>query len=282
MTLQTPSSLTLPPPALASPLPVPVPPVHVGSHFDAKRLRAKLQGLLAGVERAGDVLGTLLATAKEKAIYAMLEGPDGAYFPDWTAFVTCPQPWGLGVEAGLVETLVKEHRDPKRRARLVLEGPQLLLTRSAPRKGRQGQGVRGIEYSLQRLRRDRPELLERVAAGELTIQAAAELAGHRPPFSAVLVEPQAIARLVVSRLDDPGQREVVDLIAHPERIPDPGHGKNPHWEAYKARTTPPDVLAQQRTHAKAQKEAQRQAYEEAYRERRRELRAARRTQTGAP
>ena len=79
------------------------------------------------------------------------------------------------------------------------------------------------------------------------------------------MEPQSIARLIVSRLEPEQQEEVIRLVQHPREIPDPGHGTNPHWERYKARTTPPEVLAQQRAQAKAEKRAQRAAYEAAYR-----------------
>ena len=84
------------------------------------------------------------------------------------------------------------------------------------------------------------------------VQAAAELAGHRPPFSGVLVDPMNIARLVVSRLEPPQQEELIDLVRHPERIPDPEHGKNPYWTAYRERTTPPEVLAEQRARKAAE------------------------------
>jgi hypothetical protein len=272
-----------PPEAPAGPqpaAPVPdAPTVRAGSYYDAKVLRAKLQALLGELDRAHDHLAMLLDLAQERRIFLMLEGPDGQYFRDWTAFVVAPQPWGLGMSEALIAALVKEQRDPQRRARLVLEGPQVLQTRAAPRKGRAAGTVRGLEYSLQRLRRDRPDLLEKVATGELpSIQAAAEAAGHRPPFSAVLVEPMAIARLAVSRLDEGQQRELIDLIQHPEKIIDPAHGRNPHWDHYRARTTPPDVLAQQRAEAAAAKRAHREAYEVAYKARRRATREAQRAQ----
>lgn len=268
--------LGTPPPPAAPAAPVPdVPNVRPGSTWDAKLLRGRIQTLLAEMDRAGDHLGALLETARDKHIYRMLESPTGGYFPDWTAFVTAPQPWGLGMDAALLEALVKEGRDPHRRARLVLEGPPLLETRSAPRKGRApAPRVRGTEYSLQRLKRDRPELLERVAAGELTIQAAAEQAGHRPALTGVLVEPQSLARLIVSRLDAAQQRELLDLVAHPEKITDPGHGTNAYWDAYRERTTPPDELARQRARAAAAKAAHRKAYEAAYNARRGEQKAA--------
>ena len=279
-TLDTSTGPDLAPPTPAAALEVPH--VRPGSCWDAKVLRGKIQELLARIDRADEQVRLLCHLAQERAIFKMLEAPDGRYFDSWHAFVTAPVPWGLGVAPDLVAELVKEHRDPKRKARLVLEAPQLLLTRSAPRKGRTAAPARGIDYSLQRLKRDRPDLLERVASGELTIQAAAEEAGHRPPFTGVLVEPMAIARLVVSRLDAPQQRELIDLVQHPERITDPGKGqRSQHWEAYRQRTTPPAVLAQQRARAEAEQAAHREAYTAAYKDRRRELNAARRAQAAA-
>jgi hypothetical protein len=99
-------------------------------------------------------------------------------------------------------------------------------------------------------------------------------AGHRPPFTGVLVEPMSLARLIVSRLDEAQQCEFIDLVQHPEKITDPGHGKDPHWEAYRARTTPPDVLAPARARAAQEKAAHRGAYMAAYDARRRAARAA--------
>ena len=272
-------------PSPAAPLarPVPaareLPPVRAGNVPDAKALRTRLQTLLQGLERADEVLFRLVAQAQVNRIYLVLEDPRGRFFKDWTSFCTAPRPWGLGISQALVDELAREQRDPRRRARLTLEGPLLLQTRSAPRKGRAPASVtRGMEYSLQRLLRDRPDLLQRVASGELpSLQAAAELAGHRPPFSAVLVEPESLARLIVSRLEPAQQAEVIRLVQHPQEIPDPGHGRNPHWERYKARTVPAEVLAQQRAQAKAERRAHRQAYEAAYNARRT---AARRAQRG--
>lgn len=272
----------------AAPVPDDLPPVHVGSRFDAKQLRGRIQALLVAVGRADEQVRLLCQQARDRKIFMVLEDPSGKYFDSWSAFVTAPVPWGLGMPTDVIEALVKEHRDPKRQARLVLEGPQLLQSRNAPRKGRQAgpAAARGTPYTLQRLRRDRVDLLERVASGELTIQAAAELAGHRPPFTGVLVEPQAIARLIVSRLEPPQQQEVVHLVLHPQEITDPGHGqKSAYWEAYRQRTTPPEVLAQERAQAAAEKRAAKLASLVAYNKVRNavrgEQRAAQRAQAAA-
>jgi hypothetical protein len=278
--LESPPVPDLSPPTPAAPLPD-LPRTRPGSRWDAKLLRQRIQSALQAADRVDEQVRLLCEQARSRRIYLVLEDPQGNYFQDWTSFVTAPIPWGLGMNPALIDELVKERRDPKRQARLVLEGPPLLQTRSAPRKGRTQPGVRGLEYTLARLRRDRVDLLERVAAGELTIQAAAELAGHKPPIAGVLVEPAAIARLIVSRLDEPQQREVIRLVQHPQEIPDPLHGTNAHWEAFLERTLGAEAVARKRTEAAAAKAAHKEAYKAAYRGRRQELNAARSAQAAA-
>ncbi len=254
--LETPAT----PPVVPSTPAVPVPParVRVGSHVDAKAMRSRIQQLLAGIDRADEQVRVLCQAARAAKIYMVLEDQRGKYFTSWSDFCVAPVPWGLGLDEGVLAEVAKEQADPKRQARRVLEGPLLLQTRAAPRKGRATRvPARGLEYSLQRLKRDRPDLLTKVATGELTIQAAAEQAGHRPPMAGVLVEPMSLARLVVSRLDEAQQRELLHLVQHPAEITDPGHGTNAYWEAYLARTIGPEALARRRAEAKRARVAER-------------------------
>jgi hypothetical protein len=281
-----PAVLTLRP-VLAAPVPQ-GPDVRPGSFVDAKRLRARLQQLLQALDRADETIRVLCQQARDRRVYLLLEGPDGRYFRDWTAFVTAPVPWGLGVDGGLVDALVKERRDPQRRARLVLERPDGLQDRAAPpgKKPRRPRGsrpaVRGTEYDLFRLKRDHPEILQQLADGEIrSIREAAELAGLRPPLVTVLVDPMNLARLIVTRLDDAGQREVIRLVQHPREITAPGGGGSRHWEAFRERTTAADELARERAQASAEKAAHREAYMAAYDARRRQERQAQRAQAAA-
>jgi hypothetical protein len=222
-----------------APAPLPERPrIRVGSNYDAKVLRSKIQALLAGVERAGDVLAALLDQARAKAIHLMLEAPGGGYFTDFTEFALCPAPHGLGMAPALIEVLGQERVDPRRRARVALESSASLR----PRGGQPGRPPRrptptsSTEYALLRLKRDHPGLLQQVADGTLpSIDAAAKLAGLRRPKVHVFLEPMSVARLIVTRLDDAQQREVVDLVRCPERITAPAGGRCPHWDAYLAR-----------------------------------------------
>ena len=67
----------------------------------------------------------------------------------------------------------------------------------------------------------------------------------------MLLDPQNVARLVVTRLTRAEQEEVLALLRHPERITPPAGGRCPHWEAYRARTVPPEVLAQEQAERRA-------------------------------
>jgi len=246
--------------AVAATVPV-VPHVRAGSVTDAKLLRARLQQLLAGLERADETVAVLAATAQEKRIYLVLEDPQGRYFTDWTSFCTAPVPWGLGLDVRVVDALVQEYRDPRRRARLVLEAPLLLRYRGgqlghAPTRGaaaptpdaaRKGKRtVNGTDYVLQRLKRDFPELLQQVADGTLpSIRAAAEQAGLHRRMLRVLDTPMALARLIVTTFDAAGQGEILDLVQHPEKITAPPGRNSAAWKRYREATTPPDELARE-------------------------------------
>ena len=51
-------------------------------------------------------------------------------------------------------------------------------------------------------------------------------AGFRETRVPVLLDPMNVARLIVMRFDASQQRELIDLVAHPERITAPPHGRH--------------------------------------------------------
>jgi hypothetical protein len=273
-------------PVPAPAVPLPVSPVRAGSHYDAKRLRALIQEALRASDRLDDRVRVLCQTAREKAIYKMLQDPTGAYFASWSDFCTAPAPWGLGLHEGLLAEVAREQTDPKRRARLVLERPLLLRHRGGqsghlPTRPQAGQDlgrppakrrpISGADYQLQRLKRDFPELLQQVADGTLpSIAAAAARAGLHRPKLRVLANPMAVARLVVVTFDAAGQREIVDLILDPRRITAPPGAHSAAWKAYHAATTTPEERARE----EAERTARRTATCERWEARRRASRTA--------
>jgi hypothetical protein len=69
--LETPAipELTPPPGPSAPAAPVPAPVVRVGSHVDAKAMRARIQQLLAGLDRADEQLSIMCQAALDRKIY---------------------------------------------------------------------------------------------------------------------------------------------------------------------------------------------------------------------
>jgi hypothetical protein len=244
----------------AIPLPPGLPRVRPGSVSDAKALRSQLLRLVGDVYRGGQVLDLLVAQARAKAIYLVLDGPDGAPFESWEAFCTAARPWGLGLPAALLDAVVAEARDIRALARRVLLGPVLLaphgLTRAAqarergltgetdetgettpalghaplvdPRTGKVRKGASTI-YLLHRLRRDRPDVLLRVAEGALTLTVARKLAGIVSRQVTVTANPEAFARAITAHLSESERAELLVLLRHPERIP-PAASRRYAWQ----------------------------------------------------
>jgi hypothetical protein len=241
---------TLTAPAAALPV---VPRVRTGSQTDAKRLRARLQQVLAGAVRVNETLELLVETAREHAIYLMLQGPDGRYFDTWEAFCVAPVPYGLGIPAAALHAVILERTDPQARARRALTAAPVRLLPTggqpghAPTRRPKGadmalpypkprRAVNGGDYWLARLRRDHPELLRKVATGALpSIMAAAVEAGLVQRRLTVVGNPMAMARAIVCEFSEAEQAQILALLQHPERItPPPGkHGAS--WKRYQAR-----------------------------------------------
>jgi hypothetical protein len=240
--LETPSTPILPPPAPATA--VPVPRVRAGSRYDAKQLRARIQEALRGADLLDDRVRLLCETAREHKIHMMLEDGRGKFFESWTDFCVAAQPWGLGLDPTLLAEVARESTDPRRRARLALEAPLAMKRRggqpghASTHTGKPRQRkprLHGGEYVLQRLRRDFPHLLAKVATGELpNIKAAALAAGLARPMLTCRADPMAVARMVVVKFGPPERREIVDLLLHPERITGPRGRDTAAWKRYKA------------------------------------------------
>jgi hypothetical protein len=127
----------------------------------------------------------------------------------------------------------------------------------------------GTNYLLARLRRDRPDLLAQVADGLLpSAEAAAVVAGIVARKVSVSLTPMSFARAVVKHLTPAERAEVVDLLQHPERIPDP-QSRSASWARRRAEETPEARAAREQKAA-------------AYRARANERKRVRRMRAGAP
>ena len=249
--------LTTPPAApLARTVPD-LPPVRAGNVPDAKALRTRLQTLLMGLERADEVLLRLVAQAQAHCIFMVLEDEHGTFFRDWTSFCTAPIPWGLGINQALIDELAREHRDPAAgpdgpgrppdpalpgRAARPRPYPALAwrATPGRPRPAAPNPTPRApgtVEYQLQRLKRDHPEILQQLAEGKIrSVAAAAELAG--PPHQAAgAQDPDGHGQGHRLRVPAGGRRGDRGAVTHPEKIPAPPGPRN--WlEALRGQRAP--------------------------------------------
>jgi hypothetical protein len=72
-------------------------------------------------------------------------------------------------------------------------------------------------YALRRLREERPDLHQRVVAGEISAHAAAVEAGIRPPrFTITGRDPAAIANTIRHHLPDEVIKDLVQLLTEPK------------------------------------------------------------------
>lgn len=135
------------------------------------------------------------------------------------AFITEPYPRGIGTTQDTIETMMRlKHRhegmDPAVDARMasLREEVRNLLNAPQPVKGTNqhtyaSDNVRSSfgndpDYALRRLKRDEPELAQRVLKGEISAHAAAVQAGFRPRTITVPLDPEKMARAIRRRLSD--------------------------------------------------------------------------------
>lgn len=231
-TAATPSTAPGLVPLGTTPRPAPPAPVRAGSVSDAKRLRSHLQQQLAGLSDAGLRLDSLVTQARSKAIWLMLQGPDGAYFSSWERFCIERQPWGLGIPAGAIELVIKERSDPRAQARRVLREdlpPRLQLGQRGHRRAAVDPALTGSkgpkpgtgkDYLLSRLKRDAPQTLEALAQGQFkSVLQAAQAAGFASKIIQVRASAEALARAAMTHLDGSQVAQLVTYLQYPSTIP---------------------------------------------------------------
>lgn len=160
-------------------------------------------------------------------MYKMLSPrlPQGTHLglPSFAALIERPFPEGLGWRVDDVKTIMRlrhkhEHHTAaiKERMDLLRVSVGNLLTDDPPVNGGDRRSEefqrnnvtlnedRGNspEYALRRLKRDEPELAQRVLKGELSAHAAAVQAGFRPRTITVPLDPEKMARAIRRRLSD--------------------------------------------------------------------------------
>ena len=67
-------------------------------------------------------------------------------------------------------------------------------------------------YALRRLRKSRPDLHQRVLAGEISPHAAMVAAGFRPKTRSVVLDPESVARIVIRNFDSEQIAELLERL----------------------------------------------------------------------
>lgn len=152
-----------------------------GSSDWAIAVRHKLHALIADHHSSGVFLREFLGMMEQHNGYSQLVDPDGQPFDSWEAFIRTRKPWGLGHEPEKLTTIVTERLTAQGRAQKV---------DPLPAHGEIGNGRNrddiisstshgtSADYLSRRIARDRPDILERMKAGEFkSVRAAAKEAG---------------------------------------------------------------------------------------------------------
>ena len=143
----------------------------------------EIQGQLEDAESSVRHLRVWLKAMEKHAGYKQLTNRQGQPFKTYEAFCQERQPFGLGYESDVIDRIVKERES----AQALAEQATPLAPSRRPTKEEQGdkvdnvnliQGGNRADYLTRRIARDRPDILERMKAGEYaSVRAAAIDAG---------------------------------------------------------------------------------------------------------
>lgn len=125
-----------------------------------------------------------------------------AQYDRFADFAVTPPLKGLGTTVELIERVIADDDEAVRHLRETLKGTRNNIT-----------GKRGTrrDYSLERIKRDAPELHAEVLAGRLSAHGAMVKAGYRPKIVSVPVtRPEAVARALLKYMS---AEDIAKLIA---------------------------------------------------------------------
>lgn len=171
---------------------------------------------LHGAETDLSCLPAFLVELLETGAWMSFRTPTGAvltYSPgEFERFTTTPPTGGLGASIPLVKSLLSRSEQPVKALDLLDRAVQ----HGAGRPPRTVDNINGSRPggtskagALRRLRKDRPDLHDRVLAGEMSPHAAMVQAGFRRRTFTVPHDPEAIARVLRRRLD---ADDLADLV----------------------------------------------------------------------
>lgn len=156
----------------------------------AVAIKSKAQAALNSVQSDSKQLETWIDILQRDKLYRRLDNAEGHPFWSWEQFCTAEQPHGLGYSPAALTALIHERRtsaalaaDPNI-APLAMHGANQYggaqkaaapPTRARGRANGNSSGSNQATYIIRRLKRDFPEVAERLAAGEFKSARAAGL-----------------------------------------------------------------------------------------------------------
>lgn len=171
-------------------------------------------------EQAFQTVPLILAKVIRKELWRNRKDQNGQPFTSFESFVAHKLWWGL--ESSIDDLLAYCRKDEATRRLVLAAADRAMTMEEAGAKGGRGKKAdsnttsfnRGATYSLKRLKRDRPDLADKVIAGELSANAAAIEAGFRKKTITIPDDPVAITKALVRRFGVLDALRLADAIEH--------------------------------------------------------------------
>lgn len=196
-----------------------------GSREWAIAVRSKLVSALHDAEFSADNAKDWFEAMRRHEGWKTLEGRNGKPFKSFEAFCTEPQPFGLGYKVDHVERIIRERQEKKAAERLEALDGKTINSGSGPltkverdnldiiQVSVNGGGGTSADYLTARIKRDHPEIAERMKAGEFSSvrQAALEAGIVKPTFTCP-IDPERAARLIRKHFEPSAVDSLIDAL----------------------------------------------------------------------
>lgn len=192
-----------------------------GTRAWAIAMRLEIAALLHKEEASAGRLAWLTKAMEEHAGYRQLADQHGRPFTSWRAFCEAKAPWGLGYDPAMLTRIINERLSVQERAaqpRMLLDdGPATAEEKTNFDYIKDNNGGTSADYLTARIARDRPDILERMRAGEYpSVRAAALDAGIVRARISIPTDIEGAARALARKFTPEELHRLVELLA--ERI----------------------------------------------------------------
>lgn len=208
-----------------------------GSYPWSQALRLELQGLLHDSQSSAQRLHRLADAMEQHTGYAQLRDANGEAFASYADFCQAAEPFGLGLPLEAVARIVEQRLlaeragDRVRRAAAQTTGESLPRGNSRKRntdlkiaeRARQHGISDATQHVLDRLARERPDLLTQVQAGAISVRRAALAAGiAKTATITVSLDPHKAARSLRRHFTPSELLTLIGLLNHESNIGESG------------------------------------------------------------